>query len=329
MGRRKPKGANTELPSNLDDLKLEGLLVPPSTQSKVTQEMVNGICHILWHNHQIWPITRSVIEISKYLYTTGGSYSTVGILIKEWDKQFWAGRKEELDDPDELFEAALEVMEILPDNELPEPLRIVWEKTFYQLWKVAVREASTTLLSGQAAKMEQELQLLRQQAADYPRLAMELDIVKQTNERIIKELSTTAQLVDKQKLADAEALQQRNEHLNQQLLTEQEKSDRLQAELLELREKVIEVESLDAQVEQIESKFAQETMQLQAKLDAKVKQLSEAQASNKQLAEQLGEQQALQEQVEALQKELSEANGAIAKLQSCKISKEITVDEAA
>ncbi len=48
---------------------------------------------------------------------------------------------------------------------------------------MAVREASTTPLSGQAAKMEQELQVLRQQATDYPRLQMELEIVKQTGVR--------------------------------------------------------------------------------------------------------------------------------------------------
>ena len=328
MGRRKPKGASTELPK-LDELKLDGLLVPPSAQPKVTQEMVDGICNILWHNHQTWPITSAVVEVSRYLYTTGGSFSTIGGMLKEWDKKFWANRKEELDDPDEKFEAALEVLEILPDGEIPEPLEVMMRKVFHQLWKVAVREASTTPLSGQAAKMEQELQVLRQQAADYPRLQMELEIVKQTNERVIKELSATAQLVDKQKLADSESLQQRNEHLNQQFLAEREKSDRLEQELVELREKAIEIESVESQVAQVESKFAQEIMKLEAKLKAKNEQITELQTDNKELTGQVGQQQALQEQVERLQKELNEANGAIAQLQSKRNnSKEITVDAA-
>lgn len=314
MTRKKPKGANTALPK-LNELKLDGLLVPPSAQAKITQEMVSGVCHILWHNHQVWPTTQSVLDLCRHLYSVGGSFSSIAPKLKEWDNQFWAGRKEELDDPDELFDAALEVMELLPNGEVPEPLRIIWEKTFYQLWKVTLREASTTPLTGQAAKMEQELTTLRQQAADYPRLAMKVEILEETNQRVIKELNMTAQLVDQQKLADSKSLQQRNEHLNQQLLAEKERSDRLQDEVTNLLGKLDELSGVE-----------RDMTELRAGLELQQKQSDELRSLNKQLSAQVGEEKVLREQIKLLQSELTEANQTIANLQSRKSGKQITVD---
>ena len=315
MGRKKPKGANTALPK-LDELKLDGLLVPSSAQSKITQEMVSGVCHILWHNHQVWPTNQSVLDVCRHLYSVSGSFSSIAPKLKEWDNQFWAGRKEELDDPDELFDAALEVMELLPEGgEIPEPLRVVWEKIFYQLWKTALREASITPLTGQAAKMEQELTTLRQQAADYPRLAMKVEILEETNQRIIKELNMTAQLVDQQKLADSQALQQRNESLNSQLLTEKERSDRLQDEVTDLLGKLDELSDVE-----------RDMAELRAGLEFQQKQNDELRSLNKQLSAQVGEEKVLREQIKLLQSELREANQTIANLQSRKAGKQITVD---